>query len=76
MPALNATLMDEIGFLGGMKFDYANSSEIINTPQFANGVMAPRYFQVNFDLKIIHRDVNGFDTIGNRINNSSFPFDY
>ena len=56
-------LLNEIGFLGGMSFNYLNPSEIINTPQ-ATG--APRYFQVNFTLGVMHRYVT------NR--NTSFPF--
>ena len=72
-------LLDEIGFLGGMSFSYLNPSEIINTPQVINGQSAPRYFQIDFNLSIILREVAGFDTNGNILADAlgnNFPFDF
>ena len=85
-----APLLDEIGFLDGMNFDYADPSSIINTPQIAEteaeeegeliGVsVAPRYFQINFGLNIIHREVAGFtvDTGAQLFpRNLNFPFNF
>ena len=85
-----APLLDEIGFLDGMNFDYADPSSIINTPQIAEteaegedeliGVsVAPRYFQINFGLNIIHREVAGFSVdTGAQLNprNLNFPFNF
>ncbi len=84
-----APLLDEIGFLDGMNFEYADPSSIINTPQIAavegqpegeeiNATVAPRYFQINFGLNILHREVAGFSVSGGRLRprNNSFPFDF
>ena len=72
-----APLLDEIGFLDGMKFDYADSTSIINTAQVVNGKVAPRYFTVAFNLSIMHREVAGFTPDGNwlRPSNNKFPFE-
>ena len=84
----SAPLLDEIGFLDGMNFEYADPSSIINTPQIGEGegfdegqtnvTAAPRYFQVNFGLNILHREVAGFSVSGGRLRprNNSFPFDF
>ena len=74
----SSPLLNEIGFLGGMSFSYLNPSEIINTPQVVNGQAAPRYFQVDFNLSVMHREVAGFDENGNLLapQNFDFPFNF
>jgi hypothetical protein len=69
--------LDEVGFLDGMKFEYADAANIINTAQVADGKVAPRYFTVNFNLSIIHREVAGFTADGKwlRPSNNKFPFE-
>ena len=59
-------MLDEIGFLNGMGFNYLNSSEIINTPQLKGQTAAPRYYQVNFTFNVQHRQLT--------TRNISFPF--